>query len=191
MATWSLRASEVELAPFGRLDGTDAAALSADAADVIRFLAAAITSAPSRGARGVTRRFEEVRMADYTKLNLKADVKDMAPEFGLSPGLESRFARVPLELEQSGLSYFKLGPGFRTPFGHRHTEQEELYLVAGGSARVKLDDEVVELEQWDVVRIPAGTMRALEGGPDGAEVLAFSAPNNENEDLEMEQGWWE
>jgi mannose-6-phosphate isomerase-like protein (cupin superfamily) len=129
-------------------------------------------------------------MTAYTKLNLKADVKDMAPEFGLSPGLESRFARVPLELERTGLSYFKIGPGFRTPFGHRHGEQEELYLVVGGSARVKLDDEVVELGQWDVVRIPAGMMRALEGGPEGAEVLAFSAPNNENKDLDMEQGWW-
>lgn len=129
-------------------------------------------------------------MAGYTVINLKDDVKDMAPEFGLSPGLESRFARQPLELEQSGLSYFKIGPDFRTPFGHRHGEQEELYLVIGGSARVKLDDDVVELKRWDVVRIPAGMMRALEGGPEGAEVLAFSAPNNENKDLELEQGWW-
>ncbi len=104
-------------------------------------------------------------MAAHTVINLKSDVKDMAPEFGLSPGLESRFGRVPLGLEQSGLSYFKLGAAFRTPFGHRHGEQEELYLVVAGSARVKLDDEIVELEQWDVVRIPAGTMRALEGGP--------------------------
>ncbi len=129
-------------------------------------------------------------MAGHTVINLKEDVKDMAPEFGLSPGLESRFARKPLELEQSGLSYFKLGPGFRTPFGHRHEEQEEVYLVISGSARVKLDDEVVELKQWDAVRIPAGTMRALEGGPDGAEVLAFGAPNTDNKDVQMEQGWW-
>lgn len=129
-------------------------------------------------------------MAGYTKLNLKADVKDLAPEFGLSPGLESRFARKPLELQQTGLTYFRVGPGFRTPFGHSHGEQEELYLVVEGSARVKLDDDVVELEQWDVVRIPPGMMRALEGGPDGAQVLAFSAPNNDNQDLDMQQGWW-
>lgn len=129
-------------------------------------------------------------MAGYTKLNLKEDVKDMAPEFGLAPGLESHFARQPLQLEQTGLSYFKLGSGFRTPFGHSHGEQEELYVVVEGSARVKLDDDVVELRRWDVVRIPPGMMRALEGGPDGAEVLAFSAPNNENKDLAMEQGWW-
>ena len=130
-------------------------------------------------------------MPGYTVVNLKEDVQDMAPEFGLSPGLESRFARQPLELEQSGLSYFKLGPDFRTPFGHRHEEQEEIYLVISGTACVKLDDDVVELKEWDAVRIPAGTMRALEGGPDGAEVVAFGAPNTDNKDVQMEQGWWD
>lgn len=129
-------------------------------------------------------------MADYTKLNIKRDVEDMAPKFQLSPGLESRFARKPLELENSGVSYYKIAPDFRTPFGHRHGEQEEVYIVIGGSARLALDDEVVELAQWDAVRIPASTMRALEGGPDGAEVIAIGAPNNENQDAEMVQGWW-
>jgi mannose-6-phosphate isomerase-like protein (cupin superfamily) len=127
--------------------------------------------------------------ADYTVVNLK-EVEDMAPRFGLSPGLESRFARAPLELESSGLSYFRIAPDFRTPFGHTHREQEEIYLVVGGSAKVKLDDEVVELEQWDAVRIPRGTMRAVEGGPQGAELIAFGAPSNENRDVEMVRDWW-
>ena len=129
-------------------------------------------------------------MAGHTVVNLKSDVKDMAPEFGLSPGLESRFARTPLELEKSGLSYFKIAPGFRTPFGHAHAEQEELYLVVSGGARVKVGDDDVELKPWDVVRIPAGIMHAFEGGPEGAELIAFSAPNNENQDVELAQGWW-
>ena len=129
-------------------------------------------------------------MAEYTKLNLKQDVEDMAPRFQLSPGLESRFARKPLGLEQSGVSYYKIAPDFRTPFGHRHGEQEEVYIVIGGSARLALDDEVVELERYDAVRIPSDVMRSLEGGPDGAEVLAFGAPNTDNKDVEMEQGWW-
>jgi quercetin dioxygenase-like cupin family protein len=130
------------------------------------------------------------RMSDYTKLSIKRDVEDMAPKFGLSPGLESRFAREPLGLEQGGFSYFKIAPGFRIPFGHRHGEQEELYVVATGSARVKLDDDVLELSQWDAVRIPRGTTRAFEGGPDGAELLAFGAPNTDNKDIEMLPGWW-
>jgi mannose-6-phosphate isomerase-like protein (cupin superfamily) len=129
-------------------------------------------------------------MPDYSVINLKRDVEDMAPKFGLSPGLESRFARVPLALQNSGASYFKIAPGFRAPFGHSHSEQEEVYLVASGSARVKLDDEIVELEQWDVVRIAPGVWRGLEGGANGAEIIAFGAPNTDNKDIEMQPGWW-
>ena len=127
--------------------------------------------------------------AAYTLVNLK-QVEDMAPKFGLSPGLESRFARTPLELEKSGISYFRVAPGFRAPFGHTHSEQEEIYLVVSGSASVKLDDDMVELSEWDAVRIPPGTMRGFEGGPEGAELIAFGAPSNENRDLEMVQDWW-
>jgi uncharacterized cupin superfamily protein len=129
-------------------------------------------------------------MADYTKLNLKRDVEDMAPKFQLSPGLESHFARKPLGLENSGVTLYKIAPDFRTPFGHRHSEQEEVYIIVGGSARLKLDDDVIDLEQWDAVRIPTDTMRGLEGGPEGAEVIAFGAPNNDNKDAEMVPGWW-
>jgi uncharacterized cupin superfamily protein len=130
-------------------------------------------------------------MADYTLLNLKADVEDAAVGFGLSPSIESRFARKALGLEQSGLSYFRLAPGFRPPWGHSHSAQEEVYVLVSGSGRVKLDDEVLEMKQWDAVRIPTGVMRDFEGGEDGAEILAFGAPNTDNKDIDMVQGWWE
>ena len=129
-------------------------------------------------------------MPGYTLVNLKTDVEDMAPKFGFAPNLESRFARRTLELENSGLSYFKVAPNYRIPFGHRHEEQEEIYVVLSGSARVKLDDEVVELGRLDALRIPPKVTRGLEAGPDGGEILAFGAPNNENADVEMLQGWW-
>ena len=128
-------------------------------------------------------------MAHYTRVNLKSDVKDMAPEFGME-GIESHFARTNLDLENSGLSLFRLDAGFRTPFGHTHSEQEEVYVLISGSARVALDDEVVELSQWDAIRIPSGTMRGMEGGDEGAEILAFGAPNTDNKDAEMQPGWW-
>jgi hypothetical protein len=57
--------------------------------------------------------------AAYTVVNLLR-AEDMAPRFGLSPSLESRFARMPLGLRASGLSYFRIAPNFRQPFGHRH-----------------------------------------------------------------------
>jgi mannose-6-phosphate isomerase-like protein (cupin superfamily) len=128
-------------------------------------------------------------MADYTRVNLKSDVQDMAPKFGMD-GIESRFARTNLELENSGLSYYRLDGGYRTPFGHTHSEQEEVYVVISGSARVAVDDEVVDLSQWDAIRIASGTMRAMEAGADGAEILAFGAPNTDNKDAELRQGWW-
>jgi len=129
-------------------------------------------------------------MADYTLLNLKDDVEDMAPRFGYAPNVEARFARKPLGLEKSGMSYFKIAPGFRMPFGHRHSEQEEIYLVLSGTARVKVEDQLVELRPMDAVRVPAGTMRGFEAGPEGAEILAFGAPNTDNKDLEMDPEFW-
>jgi mannose-6-phosphate isomerase-like protein (cupin superfamily) len=128
-------------------------------------------------------------MTGYTIVNLR-EVEDMAPKFGLSPGLESRFARVPLGLESSGISYFRVAPGFRTPFGHEHEQQEEVYLVVAGSARMKLDDEVAELKRWDAIRVSPQTMRCFEGGREGAEIIAFGAPSNENRDVEMTPNWW-
>jgi mannose-6-phosphate isomerase-like protein (cupin superfamily) len=129
-------------------------------------------------------------MAAYTKVNLRDDVDDQAPNFGLAPDLEARMARVPLELEHSGISYQRLAPNYRVPFGHKHKNQEEIYVVVNGSMRVKLNDEVVELRQWDAVRVPKETMRGFESGAEGVEILAIGAPNTGPGDAEVEQDWW-
>ncbi len=129
-------------------------------------------------------------MAGYTIKNLKSDVDDQAPNFGLAPDLEARMARVPLELENFGLSYQRLAPNFRVPFGHTHNVQEEAYVVVSGSMRVKVDDEVHELKQWDVVRVAKDTARGFEAGPDGVEVIAIGAPNTGPGDANVEQDWW-
>ena len=128
-------------------------------------------------------------MANYTKLNLREEVEDQAPNFGME-GLEFRTARVPLELENAGMSFLRLDPDFRMPFGHTHNQQEEVYVLVSGSAKLKLDEDVLELEPRDAVRIPKETMRNLEGGPEGAELILFGAPNAGSGDAAMEQGWW-
>jgi mannose-6-phosphate isomerase-like protein (cupin superfamily) len=130
-------------------------------------------------------------MPSYTKVHLIDDVQDMAPRFGYAPDMESRFARTNLELQESGMSHFRLAAGFRVPFGHVHHTQEEVYLVLKGSARIKLDDEVVEVGELEALRIAPGVTRGMEAGPAGAEILAFGAPNTDNQDAEMIPGWWE
>ena len=82
-----------------------------------------------------------------------------------------------LGLEQSALSYQHIPPGYRFPYGHTHMKQEEVYVVVRGSGRMKVDDEIVELEEWDAVRVPPGSWRGYEAGPDGLELLVLGAPN--------------
>ena len=128
-------------------------------------------------------------MAAYTIQNLK-EVEDQAPKFGMAPNLEMRMARVPLELENSGLSYQRLAPNFRLPFGHTHNQQEEVYVVVKGSLRAKLGEDVVELKQWDALRVAKETMRSFEAGPEGVEILAVGAPNTGPGDANLENDWW-
>src|SRR5687768_18294115 len=108
----------------------------------------------------------------------------------MAPGLEGRFATHELQCEKAGLSYQRLAPNFRMPFGHKQNEQEEVYVVVSGSARVKLDDEIVELKQWDAVRVSREVTRNFEAGPEGAEIIAFGAPKTEAQDAEMVPHWW-
>jgi mannose-6-phosphate isomerase-like protein (cupin superfamily) len=128
-------------------------------------------------------------MTRYTKKNLRTDVEDMAPRFGMPREMQARFGRTPLEGETLGLSLFTLEPGFRIPFGHKHEGQEEVYVIVRGSARVKVEDELVDLALWDAIRFDKDTMRDMEAGPDGVEYLAFGAGEDANE-VEMVQGWW-
>jgi quercetin dioxygenase-like cupin family protein len=127
------------------------------------------------------------RMSAYTVTNLK-DVDDSGADFGLAPDFEVRFARSNLGGERSGMSYQRFAPNLRLPFGHKHSEQEETYVVLSGTGRMKLDEDVVELRQWDAVRVAAGTARNFEAGPDGAELLAFGA--GPAGDFEVFQNWW-
>jgi mannose-6-phosphate isomerase-like protein (cupin superfamily) len=131
--------------------------------------------------------------APYTIANLKTDVEDQALKYGMSPNLEGRFARIPLALEESGLSYQRFAPGYRLAFGHRHAQQEETYVILSGSGRAKLGDEIVELKAWDALRVPADLWRGFEAGDEGMELLAFGARCGmaaDANDTEVEQGWW-
>ena len=129
-------------------------------------------------------------MADYTRRNLRSDVDDQAEAFGFSPNLEFRVARDALETTQSALSFMRLAPGFRLPFGHHHELQEEIYVLLQGSAKLKLDDDILDLEPLDAVRVATGVVRDVEGGPDGADLLLFGAPRVPPSDAVVEQDWW-
>jgi mannose-6-phosphate isomerase-like protein (cupin superfamily) len=128
-------------------------------------------------------------MSRYTRINIE-DVDDAAVGFGLSPGLEARFARKALGSSVVGVSRETLAPGFRVPFGHTHRDQEEVYVVLRGNGRMKLDDEIVDLAEGDIVRVAPGVWRCAEAGTEGMQMVAVGAPIADENDAEIEQGWW-
>jgi mannose-6-phosphate isomerase-like protein (cupin superfamily) len=128
-------------------------------------------------------------MSTYTKQNLN-EVEDQAPNFGLSPDLEARFARVALDAELIGLTYQRLAPNFQVPWGHTHKTQEEVFVVLSGSLRVKVEDEVKELGPWDAIRVSKDTARGFEAGPEGVEFIAIGAPGGPG-DAENIEGFWD
>lgn len=129
----------------------------------------------------------------FTRTNLKADLPDLGLNFNGAPGLEFHAATVALELEQSALTHQHVPPNVRFPYGHTHATQEEVFVVVRGSGRMKLDDEVVDVREWDAVRVPPGTWRGYEAGPDGLDLLVIGAPNlgeNPRDDVTGLRDWW-
>src|SRR5213080_146588 len=118
-------------------------------------------------------------MPDYAIVNLLA-IDDAVG--GRIPGLEGRFSRKHLGSRELGISRFRYAPNLRNPGGHSHREQEEAYVVASGSGRVRLDDEIRDIKQWDVIRVAPRVVRAFEAGPDGLDIIAIGGPTPEEGD---------
>jgi mannose-6-phosphate isomerase-like protein (cupin superfamily) len=129
----------------------------------------------------------------FTRTNIKEDLEDIGSRFDSARNLEFRAATKALELEKAALSYQSIPPDCRFPYGHSHQTQEEVYVVVRGSGRMKVDDDIVELREWDAVRVPPGSWRGYEAGPEGLELLVVGAPNlgdDPREDVSGRRDWW-
>ena len=124
-------------------------------------------------------------MTDFSKANFD----DFDP---VRPGpVDGRFSRKALGgSEQIGVSRFRYAPNTAAPYGHHHDVQEEVYVVVSGSGQMKLDDEVIELRQWDLVRVAPQVMRGIHAGPEGLELIIAGGPRPEEGDGHMTGDWW-
>ena len=105
-------------------------------------------------------------MPGYTIVNLM-ELENKAVEGGST--LEARFARSHLDSDHLGVSHIRYAPGRRSAKSrHSHREQEEVYLVLSGSGQVKLDDELVDVRAWDVVRVAPRRSAASRSAPTGS-----------------------
>ena len=124
----------------------------------------------------------------YTIKNL-SEVEDSAPKFGFGERQEAHFAQGALDAEDTGLSFHRVKPGKRQGFGHVHENAEEVYVVIGGTGRINLDGEVVELQRLDAIRVAPAVARAFEAGPDGLELLAFGPHHEGDGELIHDDVW--
>ena len=118
-------------------------------------------------------------MSNYAIVNL-LEIEDDTK--GRAPGMEGRFARKLLGSRDLGVSHWRYAAGIRSPASHSHREQEEAYVVVAGSGRIRLDDEIRDIGQWDVVRVAPEVVRGFEAGPDGLELIAVGGPKPEGGD---------
>jgi mannose-6-phosphate isomerase-like protein (cupin superfamily) len=123
----------------------------------------------------------------HSRVNL-ADVGDAALANGFGDRWEARAAREDLHAEQTGLTHFRIHPGKRSPFVHRHKRAEEVYVILGGSGRIKLDEEIFDVRPLDAVRVAPGVARAFEAGPEGLEFIAFG-PHFDGDGEPVEDAW--
>jgi quercetin dioxygenase-like cupin family protein len=123
----------------------------------------------------------------YTRIGLY-DVEDAAVPNGFGHRWEARVAREPLGAQRTGLTLFRLHPGRRSPFSHRHRDAEEIYVILQGSGTVKLDDELIDVHPLDAIRIAPRVARAFEAGPDGLEFLA-TGPHHPGDGEPVDDPW--
>jgi mannose-6-phosphate isomerase-like protein (cupin superfamily) len=123
----------------------------------------------------------------WTLINLD-EVEDAAPAGGFGDRWEARVARTDLGAEETGLTYFRLRPGRRSPFAHRHREAEEIYVVLSGTGFVKLGEEVRPVRPLDAIRIGPSVSRAFEAGPDGLELIV-GGPHFEGDGEPVDDDW--
>ena len=126
-------------------------------------------------------------MSAYTIKNLM-EIDDSAGDN--APNVEARFGRRHLDSQHLGVSYWRYAPGVRSPAAHSHREQEEAYVVVGGSGRIRLDDEVHPIRRWDVIRVSPETVRAFEAGEDGLELIAVGSDRPEGGDGVLAPSVW-
>jgi quinol monooxygenase YgiN/quercetin dioxygenase-like cupin family protein len=127
---------------------------------------------PLGGARAMRGTTGATRFAILDAPDLSRD-SELLGRYGLGGVAEARYVREQLGALQIGLTHYRLGPGRRQGWAHRHRVAEEVYVAVEGGGRIEVDGDRLELRSLDAVRVAPGSVRELVAGDDGLDVLAF------------------
>ena len=86
----------------------------------------------------------------------------------------AKLVRAGLDITAFGANIMDLPPDYSTTsHDEAETGQQELYVALRGSGSVDIEDARLPLDADHLVRVDAGTKRALTSGPDGLRVLCI------------------
>jgi mannose-6-phosphate isomerase-like protein (cupin superfamily) len=125
-------------------------------------------------------------------LNIRDAPNWARARFGIAEtGLDMRILRGALGCEHIGISYLRFGPGWRTTFGHRHPTGEEVYVLVEGRARIKVEDEIHEMEAPSAIRVRGDQFRSVRAeGDDPAVFVVAGYPIDDPELTEFASDFW-
>lgn len=75
-----------------------------------------------------------------------------------------------LALTGAEVSVNTMAAGTEVPFYHSHKENEEIYFIVSGKGYMEIDDEKVELEAGDWLRVAPEAKRKLHAETDMTEI---------------------
>jgi quercetin dioxygenase-like cupin family protein len=128
-------------------------------------------------------------MSDYSIVS--ADEVDDAYADGDVPG-EFRALTEVLAAEQVAVTLIRVPPhsDFEQGTGHRHDEQEELYIVTRGTLTMRFGDEVREVPAGSVVRVAPQTVRSHRNlGDEPVEIWAVSRQIDSSDSTKVDDFW--
>lgn len=109
-------------------------------------------------------------MSNYDVVEMGA-TETWADYVGVAPG--KRFVEKEIAAEFIGMSANSLAPGRSAPFWHTHSQVEELYIFLGGTGKLALDDDVIDVQAGTVVRVGPDVWRAWHAASDSAAPLTW------------------
>ena len=121
-------------------------------------------------------------------------LEDIPDVLGDYPGEMRMSAMSDLGTEQVGFTWRRMPPltGGKGSYGHRHHTQEEVYFVASGTLQFKLEDEVIDVGEGNVVRVAPEVARSVwNAGPGDAVLIVVSTKSEDpRSDTEQVEDFW-
>jgi mannose-6-phosphate isomerase-like protein (cupin superfamily) len=107
------------------------------------------------------------------------------------PG-EFRALTEALEAEQVAVTLIRVPPhsDFEQGTGHRHEQQEEIYIVTRGTLTMRFGDEVREVAAGTAIRVAPSTVRSHRNlGEEPVELWAVSRKIDDSDSTKVDDFW--